>query len=51
MLENLIILGEMLHDVGKLGMENQEDLENIKKFGDEYISTGLTIRQQVEDWH
>lgn len=40
-LENLIILGEMLHDVGKLGMENQEDLENIKKFGDEVHKHGL----------
>ena len=50
-LENLIILGEMLHDVGKLGMENQEDLENIKSLEMRYISTGLTIRQQVEEWH
>ena len=40
-LESLIILGEMLHDVGKLGMENQEDLENIQKFGDEVHKHGL----------
>lgn len=40
-LENLIILGEMLHDVGKLGTENQADLENIKKFGDEVHKHGL----------
>lgn len=40
-LESLIILGEMLHDVGKLGTENQADLENIQKFGDEVHKHGL----------
>ena len=50
-LENLIILGEMLHDVGKLGMENQEDLENINYTTTVNPNLQLTIRQQVEDWH
>ena len=31
----------MLHDVGKLGTENQDDFKNIKKFGDKVHKHGL----------